>query len=65
MLSVAGCALGVATKRNYQEPQADYRACLEANLANVQPCEDKRLSSWKRTSTPMSLSAKGSHVFKR
>jgi hypothetical protein len=43
MLSVAGCALGVATKRNYQESQADYRACLEANSANVQPCEDKRL----------------------
>ena len=44
VLSVAGCALGISAKRNYDMSRADYRACLEANSANVQACEDKRLT---------------------
>jgi hypothetical protein len=44
VLSVAGCALGIAGKRNYDMSRAAYRACLEANSTDVQACEDKRLT---------------------
>jgi len=44
-LSLAGCGLAakVDARQNYQKSLADYRACLEANSANVSACEGKRL----------------------
>lgn len=44
-LSVAGCGIAakVDARENYQRSLAEYRACLEANSANVPACEGKRL----------------------
>jgi hypothetical protein len=45
LVSLAGCGIvaKVDARQNYQKSLADYRACLDANPANVQACEGKRL----------------------
>jgi hypothetical protein len=46
-LSLCGCILAVnvdVVRNNYLRSLAEYRACLDANPGDVQPCEDKRLA---------------------